>query len=324
MSRMKLIIQIPCYNEEKTLPLVIKDLPKKIPGVKKIEIQVINDGSTDKTEKVARKLKVKHIVSFKQNLGLAQAFMVGVNNALAQGADILVNTDGDNQYQGRDTAKLVKPIVKGQADLVIGCRSIDEHPDFSQEKKWLQKVGSKVMRLISKTNVADAASGFRAYSREAMLQLNVFSDFSYCMETLLQAGYKQMKVVGVDIRVNKKTRESRLYKTMLHYLWRSGNTIVDIFFLYWSKIFFSLLSMVFFVVAVLLVVRFLYRILFLGSVAGTFWPTVVLAGVLLIASIQIYLTGVLASMVSSNRKLSEEILYRMKREEYGVKSRKKR
>jgi len=312
-SLSKLIIQIPCYNEAKTLPQTVKDLPKKIPGIKKIEIQVIDDGSTDNTEKVAHKLGVHHIIRFNRNRGLAAAFKAGVNNALLLNADALVNTDGDNQYKGADVAKLLKPIVEAKADVVIGTRSINEHPDFSEYKKILQKFGSKVVRLVSRTKIVDATSGFRAYNREALYKLNVFSSFSHCLETIFQAGYQNLKVQSVPVKVNKKTRDSRLYKSVFQYLWQSGWIIIEMFLLYRAAWFFSVLSGTTFLISLGLVIRFLFRITFYpNSISTTFWPTVVLAGALLIISFQFYLTGILASLISSNRKLAEEILYRMR------------
>lgn len=310
---MKLIIQIPCYNEEKTLPLVFKDLPKKIKGIRKIETQIIDDGSTDKTYQVAKRLKVDHIIRFKQNKGLAAAFKAGVDHALVNGADILVNTDGDNQYRGQDISKLVKPILKGKADIVIGCRPIDNHPEFSWAKKKLQKFGSWVLRKLSRTDVEDASSGFRAYNKEAMLRINVFSSFSYCMETLIQAGLDNLKTTSIKIRVNPKIRESRLFKTPIDYLWQSGKTIINIFLLYRSSQFFSLISLLFLLFSLILVVRYLILTMIKGASAGSFWPSIILAGILLMASSFVYLTGVLASLIAANRKLSEEILFRLRK-----------
>lgn len=309
---MYLIIQIPCFNEAKTLPLVLEELPKRIKGIKKIEVQVIDDGSTDNTVEVAHQFGVNHVIRLNRNRGLASAFKTGVNNALSLNADILVNTDGDNQYQSKDIRKLVKPIVDKKADVVIGSRPIEDHPEFSNYKKFWQRFGSAIVRLVSNTNVPDTTSGFRAYNKESLLRLNVFSSFSYCLETLIQAGATNLSVASVPIRVNSKTRPSRLFKNMFHYLWRSGWTIIEIFLLYKAKVFFSILAALTFLAGVGLVIRFLYRITFLDSVASTFWPSIVLAGVLLIVSVQLFLTGVITSLLSSNRKMSEEILYRLR------------
>lgn len=310
---MKLIIQIPCYNEEKTLPQTLNDLPRRIKKISKIETQVIDDGSTDQTLRVAKKTRVNHIIKFKQNKGLAAAFKAGVDNALLNGADILVNTDGDNQYQGKDIKKLVKPILDGRADVVIGCRSIKVHLEFSWLKKQLQLFGSWVLRKISKTNVEDATSGFRAYNREALLHINIFSKFSYCMETLIQAGMDNLKIMTVNIKVNPKTRKSRLYKNIYQYVLKSANTILNIFLLYRSNEIFTVASLITLIASTLLIARYLVKVMYFGSTAVTFWPTVVLAGILLVISIQLFLTGLLASLISSNRKLNEEIVYRLRK-----------
>lgn len=310
---MKLIIQVPCLNEEKTLPATLADLPRSIPGIDVVEVQVIDDGSADRTAEVARQAGVKHMIRFKHNKGLAAAFKAGVDNALAQGADILVNTDADNQYKGSDIPRLVQPILDGSADMVIGCRPIDNHPEFSLFKKLLQKMGSWVLRSVSGTTVKDAASGFRAYNREALLHINVFSTFSYCMETLIQAGYNNLKIATVDIGVNRKTRESRLFRNVFAYLWKSGKTILDIGILYRSRYFFSLISLFFLLVSLILTVRYVVLVSFYGAPGGTFWPTVILAGISLLASFFVYLTGVLSSLIAANRKLEEELLYKLRK-----------
>lgn len=313
--KMKLIIQIPCHNEERVLPQTYQDLPKSIEGIDTIEIQVIDDGSSDRTREIAQNLGVQHIISFKKKRGLAATFKAGVDNALRNGVDILVNTDADNQYNGRDIIKLVRPILDGNSDIVVGCRPIDTHPEFSFIKKKFQKIGSWVLRKVSATNVEDAASGFRAYSKEAMLHINVFSDFSYCMETLIQAGYNNLKISTVDIQVNPKTRESRLYKNIFQYIWKSGKTIISIFLLYRSNLIFTSLSATIFLIAIGLVIRYLILVAGYNIVGSYFWPTIVLAGILLAISFQMYLTGILASLISSNRKLMEETLFRLKKME---------
>lgn len=312
---MKLIIQIPCYNEEQTLPLVIQDLPTSIPGVAKIETQIIDDGSHDNTIEVAQKLGVNHIIKFKHNQGLAKAFKAGVENALKQGADILVNTDGDNQYKGQDITKLVQPLVKKHADMVVGARPIQDHPEFSNFKKQLQKFGSWVVRKISQTEIIDTTSGFRAYNKEAMLRMNLYSEFSYTLETLIQAGLSNLRVDSVNIRVNPKTRESRLFKNIFHYLYKSTGTILKIGILYRATLFLGVSAFITFSLAIILTLRFIYRITFMPtSSAGTFWPSVILAGILLLISILLYITGIIASLIASNRKLNEEVLYRLKKQ----------
>lgn len=309
---MKLIIQIPCFNEEKTLTQTYLDLPKTIEGIDCIETQIIDDGSTDRTIEVARFLGIHHIVCFKQNKGLAAAFRAGVTNAIVHGADILVNTDGDNQYCGGDIRKLIRPIVSGEADMVIGARPINEHPEFSFLKKRLQNIGSWTLRKVSKTSVPDAASGFRAYSRDALMHINVFSDFSYCMETLIQAGHNNLKVESVDIRVNNKTRESRLFRNVPQYVWQSAKTIVHVFLLYRSGPAFSTLGAVLFFAAVAVVARYLFLLIFHDAPGSVFWPSIILASTLLTTSFISYLAGVICSHIAANRKLLEEVLYRLR------------
>lgn len=313
---MKLIIQIPCYNEEKTLPSVLRDLPTSIPGIDIIETQVIDDGSTDNTVAIAQSLGVDHIVCINRNKGLAAAFKAGVDNALRQGADILVNTDGDNQYYGNDVERLVSCMVQEQADIVVGCRPIVEHPEFSASKKLLQLVGSWVVRVVSKTTIPDAASGFRAYSREALLHLNIVTTFSYCMETLIQAGNANMKVSHTPIRVNPKTRESRLFHNIPEYLFKQIKTIVSMFVLYRSNVFFGLLSLCFFLPSFVLAARFFFLVTFNDASAANFWPSVILSGICLVIGCLCYLSGMLASLLAAQRKLSEETIYHLRRRTY--------
>lgn len=314
---MKLIIQIPCYNEESTLPQVVRDLPKHIQGVDVIELQVVDDGSTDRTVEIARELGVHHIVSFKKNRGLAAAFRAGMENALKEQADILVNTDGDNQYCGQDIPKLVAPILAGEADLVMGCRSIDDHPEFSLVKKMLQKLGSWVIRKASMTSVKDATSGFRAYSRDTLMHLNIVSSFSYCLESLIQAGVYNLKVVSVDISVNSATRRSRLFRNIPHYLYHSMKTIVMVFILYRSNVFFGTIALITSAIAVILALRFTVLVLFFDRVGKDFWPSIVLSGALLGVAVQVYFSGILASLLSANRKINEEILYHLRRSAFS-------
>lgn len=312
---MKLIIQIPCFNEEKTLPSVITDLPRDIEGIDIIETQIIDDGSTDTTLETAESLKVNHIVSFKSNRGLAQAFKAGVDNALMNGADILVNTDGDNQYCAEDIAKLIKPIVDGKADIVIGSRPIDTHPEFSFLKKIMQKAGSCVLRKISKVSIKDAASGFRAYSKNALLHMNIYSEFSYCMETLIQAGLNNLKIACVDIRVNPKTRNSRLFKNIFEYIWKQGKTMITIFLLYRANYFFNSIAAGILAVSFLFAARYMILTVFFNAPAAAFWPSIILSGVLFIAAVLVFFAGILASLISSVRKLCEDINYRIKKME---------
>jgi glycosyltransferase involved in cell wall biosynthesis len=309
---MKLIIQIPCYNEEKTLPAVLRDLPRSIEGIEVIETQIIDDGSTDNTAEAAEKLGVTHIIRFSHNKGLAAAFRAGVENALLHNADILVNTDGDNQYYGQDIALLVQTMLAQRADLVLGCRPIVDHPEFSKIKKLLQRFGSQVVRCVSRTDVPDASSGFRAYSRNAMLHLNIFSSFSYCMETLIQIGIANMKVAHVPIRINPKTRASRLFRTNFQYVFKQLHTIISMFILYRTRLFFNTLAVCLLSVSVLLAARFCYFV-WIKNVPATTWPTILLSGVFLIIACLVYLVGILAALLNAQRKLSEESLYHLRR-----------
>lgn len=311
---MKLLIQVPCYNEQDNLPQTVSDLPKHLPGIDKIELQLIDDGSSDNTAQVIERLKPDYVITFKQNKGLAAAFRAGMENAIKVGADILVNTDADNQYVGADIAKLVQPIVEGRADVVVGSRPIKDHPEFSLIKKLLQICGSWVLRNASKTTVRDAASGFRAYSRDAFLHLNVYTRFSYCMETLIQSGLMNLKVMSVDIRVNGKTRESRLFKSIFSYVYKSGATIINVTILYRAKEFFFSIGALLMLAAVILATRYFVLITYYDRPSGAFWPSVILAGILFALSVQFFLTGIITSLIGSNRQLLEEVNYRLRKE----------
>ena len=229
---MKLIIQIPCYNEEETLPITLKELPREVEGIDKVEWLIINDGSTDNTVQVAKEYGVDHIVSYSRNKGLAKAFMAGIEECLKQGADIIVNTDADNQYNSADIPKLVQPILQGEADMVIGTRPINKTLHFSIIKKIFQRVGSFFVRRFSKTDVKDAPSGFRAINRKFAKELNVFNEFTYTLETIIQAGQKSFNVVSAPIRTNPQLRKSRLFKSIFSYLRRSAIVILRIFITY--------------------------------------------------------------------------------------------
>jgi len=316
-KNLKLIIQIPCYNEEKTLPVTYADLPKQIPGIDKVEVLISDDGSTDKTIEVAREIGVDHIVSKGANAGLASNFKTAIDESLRLGADIIVNTDGDNQYNGADIAKLVAPIVNGEAEIVVGERPIEENPDFSFLKKRLQKLGSWVVRLVSDTNVPDAPSGFRAYSREAALKLNVVTHFSYTLETIIQAGQSGTKITSVSIRTNRKTRESRLFKGMIDYLKRSGSTIIRMFAFYKPLGFFLVLGSMFTGFGALLWGRAVISVLLLkfGPFAR-YLPSIIVGGIFVVIGVIVYVIGFLADVINHNRKLNEEILYRLRKIEY--------
>jgi len=313
---MKLIIQIPCFNEEKTLPQTVADFPKKIPGIDEIETLVINDGSTDNTEQVARNLGINHIISFTSNRGLAHVFITGINKCLELGADIIVNTDADNQYCGEDIEKLVKPILNNKADIVIGDRQIETIPHFSFLKKQLQKIGSWVIRIISRTQVTDVTSGFRAFSREAAIQINVFSSFTYTLETIIQAGNKNLTVRSVKVRTNPKTRDSRLFRSIPGYIKKSLLTIIRVATIYRPFRIFTILGIIVFSSGLILGLRYIINIFILHHAGRTYMQSVVLSGILLLMGVLIILIGFLADLISVNRNLSEDILQRVKKLEY--------
>ena len=311
---MKLIIQIPCFNEEKTLPGTIKDLPEEIEGIDGIEYLVINDGSTDKTALVARQLGVNHIISFPNNRGLARGFIAGIDACLKLGADIIVNTDGDNQYRGNNIEKLIQPIISGDADIVVGDRQVEKVQHFSFMKKKLQKLGSGVVRMASGCSVADTTSGFRAYSRDAAMRLNVVSDYSYTLETLIDAGRKRMAIKCVPVEINKPTRESRLFKSVLSYIKESASTIIRTYAMYKPLKVFLSFSLVSFTTGFIIGLRFLYYY-YLGQGAGHV-QSLILAAILIIISFQLAIFGMLADAISANRMINDELLYRLKRLEY--------
>ena len=311
---MKLIIQIPCFNEEKTLPGTIKDLPQKIEGIDEIEYLIINDGSTDSTVQAARELGVHHLVSFPNNRGLARGFMAGIDACLKLGADIIVNTDGDNQYRGKDIEKLIQPILSGEAEVVVGDRQIDRIEHFSWLKKRLQKIGSWVVRLAAGCNVIDTTSGFRAYSRDAAMRLNVVSEYSYTLETLIDAGRKRMAIECVPVQVNAPTRKSRLFKSVLSYINNSASTIIRTYTMNKPLKVFLGLSLVSFVIGFGIGLRFLY-FFYQGQGAGHI-QSLILAAILIIVSFQLAIFGMLADAISANRKINDELLYRLKRLEH--------
>lgn len=302
---MKLVIQIPCYNEEKSLPITIKDLPDKIEGIDEIEILVIDDGSTDRTVKVAQELGVKSIVSLGHNKGLAKAFVAGINKALDMGADIIVNTDADNQYRALYIKDLIKPIIENKADIVIGTRPVSEIKHFSFLKKFLQKLGSFVMRLVSKTDVKDAPSGFRAFSRNAALQLNVFDNYTYTLETIIQAKAKGLVVDSVDIEVNPELRKSRLFSNMFQYIRRSIFTMLRMFIIYRPFRFFIILGSLILFFGLIPGGRFLY--FFLNGSGQGHIQSLILSAILLITGVQVVLLAVISELISINRKLIEDV-----------------
>jgi len=315
---MKLIIQIPCFNEEETLGITYNDLPRHIDGIDEIEYLIIDDGSTDKTSEVARKLGFHHIVSFKQNKGLAYGFMAGLDACLHLGADIIVNTDADNQYYGADIEKLVRPILDNKADIVIGERPIDQTEHFSLKKKRLQRLGSWVVRIASGTNIPDAPSGFRAYSREAALRLNVVNEYTYTLETIIQAGHDKIDITSVPIRTNAELRPSRLFSNMWRYIKRSSTVIIRSFVMYRPLRFFMILGGLLFLFGFLLGVRYLI-FMFAGN-SGGHVQSLILAAILILMGVQSIVTGLLSDIIAANRKLLEDVQYRVRKMETSEKN----
>lgn len=308
---MKLIVQIPCLNEEKTLPVTIKDIPRDIQGINKVEILVIDDGSSDRTSLVAREYGADHIIRFKVNQGLAKGFMVGLQTALSLGADIIVNTDADNQYYGGDIPRLIQPILEGKADIVIGDREIEALRHFSLSKKFLQRFGSWVVRVASNTRVPDAPSGFRAYSREAAMRTNIVSGYTYTLETIIQAGYNRLAITHIPVRTNPQTRESRLITSLWKYIWRSASTIIRTYAMYRPLKFFSTIGAIIFIGGIVMSARYLYFML-IGEGAGHI-QSVILASVLMLLGFQIVVIGLISDLIAANRRLSEEIVYRLRK-----------
>lgn len=313
---MKLIIQIPCLNEAATLPDVLTDLPTALPGIDCIETLVIDDGSTDGTVAAAQRLGVTHVVRHARNLGLARAFQTGLETSLRQGADIIVHTDADNQYPGRYIADLVAPIVAGQADMVIGNRPITEIAHFSPLKKLLQRMGSRVVRTVSGTDVPDTVSGFRAYSREAALRFHILTRFSYTLDTIIQAGKLGLPIVNVPITTNPPTRPSRLQRHMWEFVKRQAATIVRLYAFYEPLRTFSLLALPFLLSGLFLIGRFLW-IYLQASDSNRYIQSVSIGTGLLVMGILIALFGVQADIADKHRQLTQETLYRLKKLEYG-------
>ena len=311
---MKLIIQIPCLNEAQTLEIALNDLPKHIDGIDEIEILIINDGSVDNTVEVARNWGVNYVVSFTKNKGLAKGFMAGIDACLRNGADIIVNTDADNQYCGADIEKLVRPILEGKADVVIGERPIDATEHFSPLKKKLQHFGSYVVRVASKTDIPDAPSGFRAFSRDAAMHLNVMNNYTYTLETIVQAGRTSMAITSVPIRTNGELRKSRLFHSMFGYVKRSMLTIVRAFIMYRPLTFFSILGLIPFTLGFALVIRFL--VFFFRGAGNGHIQSLVFSSTLMLLGFMTFIVGLQADVIANNRKLLEDIQYRIRRLDY--------
>ena len=313
---MKLIVQIPCYNEEKTLPQTVADIPKRIKNIDKVEILIIDDGSSDNTIQVAKKTGVDYIVRHTKNKGLAKTFISGINASLKLGADIIVNTDGDNQYCGKDIPKLIEPILQNKADIVIGDRATDSVPEFSLFKKKMQKLGSFVVRKLSQTDIPDTVSGFRAFSRHAALQMNVLSSFSYTIETLIQAGKKQLAVTSIPIQTNPKTRESRLFKNIPSFIKQSLSTMLRVYTMYQPLKVFFYIGILLIIIGLFPSIRFLYY--YLSGKGSGHIQSLIFASIMLVVGFNILMIGIVADLISFNRKLLEEILLRIRSNEDSV------
>lgn len=309
---MKLIVQIPCLNEEETLPMTVRDIPRHVEGIDRVEILIIDDGCTDRTVEVARQAGVDHVVRFPRNRGLGHAFQAGIDACLRLGADIIVNTDGDNQYFGGDIPRLVQPILEGRADLVIGDRQPDKIGHFSFTKKILQRLGSRVVSRLSGISVPDVASGFRAFNRNAAMRLSCFTDFDHTVDHVIQAGKKRLAVVNVPIRTNAKFRESRLFSSVFQFVSRSLGIMVRVYSSYEALKMFALMGALTFSVGILLGLRFVYFLLFTTE-GYTHVQSLILCAILLLAGFQMTLTGIVADLIAANRSLIEDVAYRVKK-----------
>lgn len=312
---MKLIIQIPCYNEAETLKIALDALPRHIEGIDSIEYLIINDGSKDGTVEIAREWGVHYVVNFKQNKGLARGFMAGLDACCRNGADIIVNTDADNQYCADDIEKLVKPILDGEYDIVIGERPIDDTAHFSLVKKKLQHLGSWAVRKASATDIPDAPSGFRAYSREAALKINVINEYTYTLETIIQAGRDKIAMTSVPVRTNEELRKSRLFRSMGSYVRRSGGVIVRSFVMYKPLKFFIISGLMPFTIGALISMRFLFY--YIKGLGGGHIQSLILAAVLMMLGWQTIVAGFQADIIAANRKLLQDVQYRIKKLEIG-------
>ena len=312
---MKLIIQIPCFNEAETLEVTLNDLPKHIDGIDEIEYLIIDDGSHDNTAEVAKKWGVHYVVRFRRNKGLAKGFMAGLDACLKNGADIIVNTDADNQYCGADIETLVRPILDKKAHIVIGERPIDDTEHFTPLKKKLQHFGSWVVRKASKTTIPDAPSGFRPYSREAAMRINVINDYTYTLETIVQSGREKMAVMSVPIRTNPELRESRLFHSMWGYIKKSMLTIVRTYLMYRPLYFFFMLGRILALVGVGFFVR--YFVFFCSGEGGGHLQSLILASTLLIVGFQTIVVGLLGDVISANRKILQDVQYHVRKMDYS-------
>ena len=313
---MRLVVQVPCLNEEETLPAVLETIPKQIDGIDEIIVLVINDGSSDRTVEVAREHGVTEFVHHARNRGLGRSFHDGVQRALELGADILVNTDGDNQYPQERIADLVQPIVRGEADIVIADRQVHLVEHFSGPKKMLQKLGSTIVNKAAGTDLPDAASGFRAYSRESLMLLNTITRFSYCMETIIQAGNKKLAITSIPIRTNAKTRESRLFKSPYQHVLKSAGAIMRAYIMYKPYVIFSALAVLFGVLGLIPFVR--YAALLLGDDRGGHLQSLLVGTVLLVMSFLAVIVGIVSDLLRTNRALIEDSLEHTKKLRFGA------
>jgi len=308
---MKVIVQIPCFNEEKTLPLTLRDIPRSMEGVDSVEILIVDDGSTDKTVAIAKELGVNHIVSNVCNKGLAYSYVTALDACLRLGADIIVNTDGDNQYKGQDIPKLIAPILRGEAELVVGDRQTDTIEHFSNAKKKLQKMGSWVVRLLSDTDIADAVSGFRAISRKAAMRMNIVTGYSYTVESIIQAGKKGLAITSVPVGTNNKTRESRLVKSVPRFISRQINTMLRMYTMYQPLRVFFMIGFLFILLGLIPSMRFLY--FYISGTGSGHIQSLILASIFFVIGFQILVLGLIGDVISFNRRLIEETLLRVRR-----------
>jgi glycosyltransferase involved in cell wall biosynthesis len=312
----RLVVQVPCLNEEETLPAVLSTIPREIPGIDEIIVLIIDDGSTDRTVEVAQEHGVRHFVRHARNRGLGRSFHDGVQRALELGADIVVNTDGDNQYPQQRIADLVQPIIMGTADIVIADRQVHLVEHFSGPKKWLQKFGSRIVNKAAGTDLPDAASGFRAYSRDSLMLLNTITRFSYCMETIIQAGNKKLAITSVPVVTNPKTRESRLFKSTYQHVLKSAGAIVRAYIMYKPYVIFSAFAAIFGLLGLVPFVR--YAAIQATGGSGSHLQSLLVGAVLLLASFLSVIVGITGDLLRTNRALIEDTLEHTKKMRFGM------